>query len=44
VTPTWAKEKEREKEKGRIERMIRESFGEAGFAVPEEHLVVRNQG
>ena len=25
-------------------RLIRESFGEAGFAVPEQHLVVRNQG
>ena len=24
--------------------LIRESFGEAGFAVPEQHLVVRNQG
>jgi small conductance mechanosensitive channel len=23
-------------------RLIRESFGEAGFAVPEQHLVVRN--
>jgi len=25
-------------------RVIRESFGEAQFAVPEQHLVVRNQG
>jgi small conductance mechanosensitive channel len=25
-------------------RLIRESFGEVGFAVPEQHLVVRNQG
>jgi len=25
-------------------RLIRASFGEAGFAVPEQHLVVRNQG
>jgi small conductance mechanosensitive channel len=25
-------------------RLIRESFGEAGFPVPEQHLVVRNQG
>jgi small conductance mechanosensitive channel len=24
-------------------RLIRESFGEAGFAVPEQHLVVRNR-
>ncbi len=24
-------------------RLIRESFGEAGFAVPEQHIVVRNQ-
>ena len=24
--------------------LIRESFGEAGFAVPEQHLFVRNQG
>jgi len=24
-------------------RLIRESFGEAGFAVPEKHLVVRNR-
>ncbi|MGZ3524155.1 MAG: mechanosensitive ion channel family protein [Thermodesulfobacteriota bacterium] len=24
-------------------RLIRESFGEAGFAVPEQHLVVRNK-
>jgi small conductance mechanosensitive channel len=23
-------------------RVIRESFGEAGFPVPEQHLVVRN--
>jgi small conductance mechanosensitive channel len=25
-------------------RLIRESFGEAGFAVPEQHLAIRNQG
>jgi small conductance mechanosensitive channel len=25
-------------------RLIRESFGEAGFAVPEQHLSIRNQG
>lgn len=25
-------------------RLIRESFGEAGFAVPEQHLVVSNRG
>jgi len=25
-------------------RLIRESFGEAGFAVPEQHLVLRNRG
>jgi small conductance mechanosensitive channel len=24
-------------------RLIRESFGEAGFAVPEQHLVVHNR-
>ena len=24
-------------------RVIRESFGEAGFAIPEQHIVVRNQ-
>jgi small conductance mechanosensitive channel len=24
-------------------RLIRESFGEAGFAVPEQHLAVRNK-